>query len=82
MKGLKNMSSNTGNKLNKDIKNNMKLTKRVLARELAVSDWIGEKMSKILTDTANILKGKPKPLTIHSWHDLPLIAKRLMRKIK
>lgn len=36
-----------------------------------------ETMAKILTNTANALKGKPKPLHSHSWHDLPEIAEKL-----
>jgi len=34
-------------------------------------------MSKILTDTANVLKGDPGPLSSHSWHDLAAIAAAL-----
>lgn len=34
-------------------------------------------MSEILTDTANVLKGNPKPLHLHDWSDLPKVALRL-----
>lgn len=30
-----------------------------------------DKLAGILTRTANVLKGEPKPLHRHSWHDLP-----------
>ena len=37
-----------------------------------------DKLSDILTRTANVLKGEPKPLHRHSWHDLPEVARRLV----
>lgn len=37
-----------------------------------------DKLSDILTRTANVLKGEPKPLHLHSWHDLPEVARRLV----
>ena len=37
-----------------------------------------DKLSDILTRTANVLKGGPKPLHRHSWHDLPEVARRLV----
>lgn len=37
---------------------------------------ISTRMAKILTDTANALKGEPEPRTSHSWHDLAEVAKR------
>lgn len=36
-----------------------------------------DKLAGILTRTANVLKGEPKPLHRHSWHDLPDAAQRL-----
>ena len=39
-------------------------------------------MRTILTKTANVLKGKPAELSIHSWHDLPEIAQRLIEGLK
>lgn len=33
-----------------------------------------DQLSSILTRTANALKGEPKPLHRHSWHDLPDVA--------
>ena len=37
-----------------------------------------DKLADILTRTANVLKGEPKPLHRHSWHDLPEVARRLV----
>ena len=37
-----------------------------------------DKLAGILTRTANVLKGEPKPLHRHSWHDLPEVAQRLV----
>ena len=37
-----------------------------------------DKQAGILTRTANVLKGEPKPLHRHSWHDLPEVAQRLV----
>ena len=37
-----------------------------------------DKLSGILTRTANVLKGEPKPLHRHGWHDLPEVAQRLV----
>ena len=37
-----------------------------------------DKLADILTRTANVLKGEPKPLHQHSWHDLPEVARRLV----
>lgn len=38
-----------------------------------------DKLAGILTRTANVLKGEPKPLHRHSWHDLPDVALNLVR---
>lgn len=37
-----------------------------------------DKLADILTRTANVLKGDPKPLHRHGWHDLPEVARRLV----
>ncbi len=37
-----------------------------------------DKLAGILTRTANVLKGEPKPLHRHSWHDLPEVARKLV----
>lgn len=37
-----------------------------------------DKLADILTRTANVLKGEPKPLHRHGWHDLPDVAQRLV----
>ncbi len=36
-----------------------------------------DKLADILTRTANALKGQPAELSLHSWHDLPEVAKQL-----
>lgn len=41
-----------------------------------------DKLAGILTRTANVLKGKPKPLHRHSWHDLPGVAQRLVAALE
>ena len=41
-----------------------------------------DKLSDILTRTANVLKGEPKPLHRHSWHDLPNVAQRLVAALE
>ena len=33
-----------------------------------------ERMSALLTGTANVLKGEPGPLAMHGWDDLPAVA--------
>lgn len=35
-------------------------------------------LADILTRTANVLKGEPKPLHRHGWHDLPDVARKLV----
>lgn len=37
-----------------------------------------DKLAGILTRTANVLKGEPKPLHRHGWHDLPEVAQKLV----
>ena len=37
-----------------------------------------DKLAGVLTRTANVLKGEPKPLHRHSWHDLPEVARKLV----
>ena len=37
-----------------------------------------DELAGIPTRTANVLKGEPKPLHRHSWHDLPEVAQRLI----
>lgn len=43
---------------------------------------INTRLARILTDTANALKGEPEPLTSHSWHDLAEVAKRAVDGLK
>jgi len=37
-----------------------------------------DKLADILARTANVLKGEPKPLHRHGWHDLPEVARKLV----
>ena len=37
-----------------------------------------DKLASILERTANVLKGAPKPLHRHSWHDLPDVAQKIV----
>lgn len=37
-----------------------------------------DKLADILTRTASVLKGEPKPLHRHGWHDLPDVARKLV----
>jgi predicted nucleic acid-binding Zn-ribbon protein len=41
-----------------------------LGEELDEDYELRERLGKILTNTANALKGQPDPLMLHSWHDL------------
>jgi len=40
-----------------------------------------DRLSKLLTDTANALKGDPGPLKLHDWSDLPKVAQRLVDQL-
>ena len=40
---------------------------------------VRERMSALLTATANALKGPPPPLTLHDWSDLPGLAEALKK---
>lgn len=41
-----------------------------------------DKLADILARTANVLKGEPKPLHRHSWHDLQEVAQRLVAALE
>jgi hypothetical protein len=43
-------------------------------RERVEIEKLHNRMSELLTNTAGALKGKPGPLTMHSWSDLPQCA--------
>lgn len=49
-----------------------------LLLELHESDDLRERLTGILTATANALKGQPKPMQAHSWHDLSEVATRII----
>ena len=49
-----------------------------LKGEEVFSDLLREKLSVILTNTANALKGKPDELSLHSWHDLAEVAHEIV----
>lgn len=45
-------------------------------------DTTNRRLSELLTGVANVLKGPPPELTLHSWHDLPEVAAELLRGIE
>lgn len=45
-----------------------------LRQERSEQDALRHKLDVILTATANAIKGEPPEDTLHSWHDLPLLA--------
>lgn len=51
-----------------------------LRTEAAEYAALCDRLSDILTRTANALKGKPGELVRHSWHDLPEVAKSLWQR--
>ena len=46
-----------------------------LEAEVEEQDQLREKLVDLLTRTAAALKGEPEPNTLHSWHDLPELAR-------
>lgn len=64
----------------------------VIAMLLDHIDWMREeeefmytlngRLSKILNDTANVLKGTPDKLAIHSTHDLAQVSRRVMALLR
>jgi len=48
-----------------------------LEADVAELESLREKMSSLLTRTANALKGEPDELKWHDWSDLPTVAARL-----
>jgi hypothetical protein len=52
-----------------------------LERENADYEALRERTSSILTRTANVLKGEPPALGMHSWHDLPEKADELQQRM-
>ena len=51
-----------------------------VAGEVVEARWLIDKLTTICADTALALKGKPAPLTLHSWHDLAATATELKAK--
>lgn len=45
------------------------------------ADLIRGRMENLLHGVANALKGEPKPLHMHSWHDLPEVAANMKREV-
>ena len=50
---------------------------RKLHEEQEDTTKLTEMMGAILAATANVLKGDPLPNQLHSWHDLPELARRM-----
>lgn len=48
--------------------------------ELEERDALLQKLEKILTETANALKGEPDELSMHSWHDLAEVAAKIVKE--
>ena len=53
-----------------------------LRKQAQEYDWLIGRQSFLLTQVANALKGKPKPLHLHDWSDLPMVARKLAKKAK
>ncbi len=51
-------------------------TETRLRQEIAELEQINGKLARILTETADALKGDPGPLHLHDWSDLPAVASR------
>jgi hypothetical protein len=46
------------------------------------ADTVRQRLADLLSRTADALKGAPAPLHLHSWHDLPEIARGLKRALE
>jgi hypothetical protein len=46
-------------------------------KEKAITELVHNRMADLLNRTATALKGEPKPLSMHDWSDLPVIADTL-----
>lgn len=53
-----------------------------LEQEEELSAWVIDKQGKILTGVAEALKGKPKPLHLHSHHDLAELSAAQAKRIE
>ncbi len=52
-----------------------------VVQDAAEETALRERLSDLLTRTANALKGQPLPLVAHDWSDLPTIAGQLRRDL-
>ena len=48
-----------------------------LKTELTEANALHERLADILTRSANLIRGEPEPLSLHSWHDLPELIEAL-----
>lgn len=51
-----------------------------LTKELGEENALRERLTQLLTHTAGGLKGRPAPLHLHDWSDLPQVAAALRRE--
>ncbi len=51
-------------------------------QNLEEEEQLRTRLTELLTGTANALKGKPKPLHLHDWSDLPKVAAELTTELK
>lgn len=54
---------------------------RELEREAKADYKLMQRLSLILTQTANALKGEPEPGRLHDWSDLPKVARERNERI-
>lgn len=57
-------------------------TIKELREDLEEYDNLNKKMADLLTNTANALHGKPLENGLHSWHDLPELAEKLLKELE
>jgi hypothetical protein len=52
------------------------------AQEIADASGLRERLSALLTDTVNALRGPPPELVLWSWHDLPERAAAMAQEVE
>jgi hypothetical protein len=52
-----------------------------LTEECEEYSQLTDRLTRLLTQTANALKGDPGPLTLHDWSDLPVVAGDLRERL-